>query len=423
MHIEAKISPQLRFEVFKRDAFTCQDCGRTTPNVVLYVGYKISPEKGGTTELDNLITRCYECFEEKPLERLSERREQLEMMIEWKNGWKTYKEDSRDHVVEYIHSKIEGYTLKTKAKQNVANALKKYGVPKVLDIIDEAAEKSLKYDSEDNLIKDSVEEFVNNIHKFLYVDSQPPIRQKMLYVCGICNNRFQYWNRQKGLELLEDYASALRKHGYSEAALIKDFDEEVIPNTKRCNNWSEWSGLIEDWTRQISTWDDKPKKEAEQKSNFSDFDIEMQTGMDESQTDAGIAILVKLYECAHKYEEFRSYSLEYNIKETIHGFLNDEKKLYEQLGHIPDPNDKSLISEYVESFDFYEYFSNDFEAEDGDTRLSGNTEYFIAEVYAPAILGTILENFFFPACRYDYDSSIKALDKLIEIYGKDLLPY
>jgi hypothetical protein len=52
---------KLRFEVFKRDNFTCQYCGRKTPEVILELEHIIPLSKGGTDELDNLTTSCFEC--------------------------------------------------------------------------------------------------------------------------------------------------------------------------------------------------------------------------------------------------------------------------------------------------------------------------------------------------------------------------
>lgn len=55
------ISPKLRFEVFKRDGFTCQYCGRKTPVVVLEVDHVVPRAEGGTDEIENLVTSCWEC--------------------------------------------------------------------------------------------------------------------------------------------------------------------------------------------------------------------------------------------------------------------------------------------------------------------------------------------------------------------------
>jgi hypothetical protein len=54
-------SAKLRFEVFNRDNFTCRYCGRKTPEVILELDHVIPLSKGGTDDLDNLTTSCFEC--------------------------------------------------------------------------------------------------------------------------------------------------------------------------------------------------------------------------------------------------------------------------------------------------------------------------------------------------------------------------
>lgn len=55
------LSKKVRFDVFKRDAFTCQYCGRTPPIVVLEADHIIPVSKKGTNSIDNLITSCFDC--------------------------------------------------------------------------------------------------------------------------------------------------------------------------------------------------------------------------------------------------------------------------------------------------------------------------------------------------------------------------
>ncbi len=49
------ISKKVRFEVFKRDSFTCQYCGAKAPDVVLNCDHIEPVSKGGTNKLLNLI--------------------------------------------------------------------------------------------------------------------------------------------------------------------------------------------------------------------------------------------------------------------------------------------------------------------------------------------------------------------------------
>ena len=55
------LSKRTRFEVFKRDLFTCQYCGRTPPTVVLQVDHILAVSDGGTNDRINLVTACQDC--------------------------------------------------------------------------------------------------------------------------------------------------------------------------------------------------------------------------------------------------------------------------------------------------------------------------------------------------------------------------
>lgn len=55
------ISNKVRFEIFKRDGFTCQYCGATPPEVVLQVDHIHPVKLGGTNDDGNLTTSCQPC--------------------------------------------------------------------------------------------------------------------------------------------------------------------------------------------------------------------------------------------------------------------------------------------------------------------------------------------------------------------------
>lgn len=55
------ISKKVRFDVFKRDAFTCQYCGAHPPSVVLEVDHIHPVAEGGDDAPENLITACFNC--------------------------------------------------------------------------------------------------------------------------------------------------------------------------------------------------------------------------------------------------------------------------------------------------------------------------------------------------------------------------
>src|SRR5689334_395541 len=116
------LSKRIRFEVFKRDKFTCQYCGRKAPDIVLQVDHIDPVARGGGNEILNLITSCFDCNsgkrdrlldddsvvekQRRQLELLQERREQIELMLEWKKSLATFDTDVLEMLAEYINSKI-----------------------------------------------------------------------------------------------------------------------------------------------------------------------------------------------------------------------------------------------------------------------------------------------------------------------------
>lgn len=53
---------RMRFEILKRDNFTCQYCGRTPQDGArLVIDHKLAVVNGGVTNISNLITSCFEC--------------------------------------------------------------------------------------------------------------------------------------------------------------------------------------------------------------------------------------------------------------------------------------------------------------------------------------------------------------------------
>lgn len=54
-------SKRLRFEVFKRDKFTCTYCGRRPPDVLLEADHIVPRCDGGPDTIDNLATSCEAC--------------------------------------------------------------------------------------------------------------------------------------------------------------------------------------------------------------------------------------------------------------------------------------------------------------------------------------------------------------------------
>lgn len=150
--VERKAIPKkVRFEVFKRDKFTCQYCGRMAPDVVLEIDHIKPVAEGGENDMLNLITSCSDCNRGKGKVRLSDdaeikkqqtalrelaaKREQIEMMYEWKKELASQKK----RTIEYISDLIEiasGYGLNEHGKSEVARLLQQFPVPLIMEAVD-----------------------------------------------------------------------------------------------------------------------------------------------------------------------------------------------------------------------------------------------------------------------------------------------
>ncbi len=161
------VSKKLRFEVFKRDSFTCQYCGKKAPDVVLHVDHIKPVAKGGGASILNLITSCMDCNSGKgarelsddsalkkqqaQLEQLQSRREQLDMLIAWREGL----EDLVATEVAAFNDRLEAITgsvLSEAGERTLRTNIKKFGLAEILECLDISANQYYR-DDEDSVSK------------------------------------------------------------------------------------------------------------------------------------------------------------------------------------------------------------------------------------------------------------------------------
>lgn len=216
------ISKSLRFEVFKRDSFTCQYCGAKAPDVILQVDHVHPVAAGGDNELLNLITSCVSCNSGKSdktlddnstivrqrdqLADLQERREQIDMMLEWKRG--LAKND--DYVVEQLASYwaelAPPYTLTAAGKRVLVKLIAAHPMDRIMDAMRVAASQYLEFDSADNPTKESAEtawQYVSRICVIKKGDAEKPWLRDLLYIRKIILNRFGSSNIDWAAQLIE----------------------------------------------------------------------------------------------------------------------------------------------------------------------------------------------------------------------------
>lgn len=179
------IGKKLRFEIFKQDHFTCQYCGRKTPDVVLELDHIVPKAEGGTDDPTNLITSCFECNRGKgktPLGELKARTDieerklllaEQELQIREYNKLVAQKRRRLSKEANQVHEvflKMQGnvpggpYRLNAKAMVSVTRFTDKLG-------LDETTS--------------SMELAFSRIY-FCRSPSRENVEQTFLYFCGIC---------------------------------------------------------------------------------------------------------------------------------------------------------------------------------------------------------------------------------------------
>lgn len=238
------ISKTVRFEVFKRDSFTCQYCGRKAPDVVLEVDHINPVSKGGENSIINYVTSCFDCNrgksnktlsdnqalekERNQLELLNERREQMRLMVEWKKELQNLENEQVEAIEEYFNSvTTSGFT--TEGRTNIQKLIKKYGFEEVLE--SSIASLNQYFDGE----SDSVSKSFNYISKICNMRmkqrSDPWLKDK-LYIRGILKNRIRIHDPERLTKALDSIVQ-----WEVDVDLLKDY-------AKECTDWNDFWDLV-----------------------------------------------------------------------------------------------------------------------------------------------------------------------------------
>jgi len=157
------ISTRRRFEILKRDRFTCQYCSRKPPKVALEVDHIVPVSKGGSNESTNLVTACFECNRGKSNIDLVVVPESLSIKLEQRSiALKQHKQlqkllidekkqmESMIDMVDEIYSRSTGskYIFSDSFRLTVKKFIQELGVEEVVDSMERAAAKDFHWDSD-----------------------------------------------------------------------------------------------------------------------------------------------------------------------------------------------------------------------------------------------------------------------------------
>jgi hypothetical protein len=217
------VSKKTRFEVFKRDRFTCQYCGAKAPEVVLHCDHINPVAEGGGRDIMNLVTACAGCNGGKgarklddrsaverqrgQIEELESRREQLEMMLSWRDAAQAETIDLVDEVADRIGDR-GGLWPNDSGKADIRKWLRQFSLAEVLAAMDEAFDHYMKFHG-DEPDRDAWHTAFRKIPVFANMKRQAqdkPYLPRLLYIQGIMRKRADE-PRENFVEVLEDAVS------------------------------------------------------------------------------------------------------------------------------------------------------------------------------------------------------------------------
>lgn len=218
------VNKKLRFEVFKRDSFTCQYCGRSAPDVVLQCDHIEPVSKGGSDDILNLVTSCFDCNSGKrartldddtviakrkaQLDNLQERREQIEMMVEWHKGLIDLKDEQAEGLAQVWHHLIDAYHLTEYGTNNLRDWARRFDFSLLCRAMEAAVNQYVKRDGQDSTpTAESVSYAFRMIPRIAAVMKQEDAGEAIylkdcLYIRGIVRNRLDRCNEREAMVLL-----------------------------------------------------------------------------------------------------------------------------------------------------------------------------------------------------------------------------
>lgn len=200
------ISPKIRFEVFKRDRFTCQYCGETAPSVVLECDHIHPVAEGGTNDLLNLVTSCKGCnigkgarllnddaavcLQIAQLADLEDRRQQLEMLLQWRDSLQTLEEDVIDRVSEVF--RVGGFLPSREGRADIKRWLKRYTPEEIIRAASDAFDTYGVWVDDEKLTLESWQQaFMRTpgVARVQKEEASRPYYRQLFYIRGIIRNK------------------------------------------------------------------------------------------------------------------------------------------------------------------------------------------------------------------------------------------
>lgn len=254
------IRKSVRFEVFKRDSFTCQYCGEKAPDVILEIDHITPVSGGGGNDILNLVTACRSCNAGKSdrsisdtaavaksraqADELAQRRQQLEMIAEWHRG---LLETDREAIAmlerlwfDAVEMQDSGNRLTDEARDTLRLAMRRHGFDCVCHAISQVTAKYRRSAPEDRVQEERNAAFweIPRRCSVIKAERDNPGVGRLFYIRGILRNRCNTLNERACIALLKEAF---------ECSIDVDWMEELA---KEVSSWSMFRNLVNEQIRQ-----------------------------------------------------------------------------------------------------------------------------------------------------------------------------
>jgi hypothetical protein len=248
------LSKKTRFEVFKRDSFTCQYCGQKSPEVVLRVDHIDPVKHGGTNNILNLVTSCFDCNagkgatplsdkstmekQRKQLELLQERKEQMEMMFEWQKELFNLDDQETDRIAGYWAEKTGTPGLNDYGMREIRKHKRKFGFQRVMMAINIVVDQYCDFNEDSTITRDSLCLAFSKIGGVCFCEEEKvknPEASEIRVLVYNLERKFDgcYFNKGWALSLLRN----ANRSGLS--------PDELRQICFDCDNWAEFRECME----------------------------------------------------------------------------------------------------------------------------------------------------------------------------------
>lgn len=245
------LSNSVRFEVFKRDSFTCQYCGRKSPEVILNIDHIVPVASGGMNDIVNLLTSCQGCNSGKgkrhlatrevidksydAVRDLAERAEQLKMMAEWQ--MQVYNaETSAVDVLILKWKSLTGHDPTPVEDRVFRKLIRKHSLTDVIEGLEHTVNRNMGDDSLGYVPRSKRETILKWLPASVGYVSKPQATKDAMWIRACLQNHFNVSIMESNIPYLELLFSKCSRYEMRDALFSYQTFEECVKAIQRiCN--------------------------------------------------------------------------------------------------------------------------------------------------------------------------------------------